>query len=76
MKLSVIRADYYSDGTIVPILITFSDESSEPISLVRSIHRIGAANECLIYCATPTRELTLHFSESKWKIVNVVQNTN
>jgi len=67
-EISVLRADYYSDGTIVPILITFSDGSSEHISLVRSIKWVRNGKECFICCRTPTKELMLHFCNSRWKI--------
>lgn len=70
-EISVIRADYYSDGRIYPLLISFSDGSCEHISLVRSTKWIDNGKECVIHCTTPTKELTLHFRNSKWKIANV-----
>ena len=70
-EISVLRADYYLDGTIVPLLISFSDGSNEHITAVESIKWFGNGKECLIQCTTSTKRITLHFSNPKWKIVSV-----
>ncbi len=70
-EITILRADYYSDGTIVPLLISFSDGGSEHITAVQSIKWLGNGKECVIRCLTPTKKITLHFSNSKWKIINV-----
>lgn len=70
-EISILRADYYSDGSIVPLFISFPDGSSEHITLVQSIKWCGNGKECFIRCTTPTKKLTLHFSNSRWKIANV-----
>lgn len=70
-EISVLRADYYSDGTIHPLLISFSDGSSEHISLVRSVKWKDNGKECEIHCTTPTKELILHFRNSRWRITYV-----
>lgn len=70
-ELSVLRADYYSDGAIVPILISFPDGSSEHITAVQSIRWFSDGKECFICCLTQTKKITLRFSDSKWKIVHI-----
>ena len=70
-EISILRADYYIDGTIVPLLISFSDGSNEHITAVESVKWFNNGKECLIQCTTPTKKITLHFSNPKWKIVSV-----
>lgn len=38
-EISILRADFYSDGTIVPILVSYEDGRSEFISSVRSVEK-------------------------------------
>lgn len=64
----VLRADFYSNGTILPILITYADGKSEQISAVRETGWLPAKQEYIVRCSTPTRELLLRFRNMKWEI--------
>lgn len=70
-EIVVLRADYYSDGTIVPILLTYSDGRSEIISSIKSIRREDNGKKHIVHCTTVARELTLCFQNAKWSIENV-----
>ncbi len=71
-EIAVLRADHYTDGTIVPILITYSNGKTEIISSVKKIVREGNGKRHIIYCTTAAnRDLILHFHNAKWDIVNV-----
>ena len=67
-EIAVIRADYYSDGRIIPLIITFSDGKSEFISAVKKIQREENGKKYIVYCSTPRRDLELHFHDLKWRI--------
>lgn len=70
-EISILRADFYSDGTIVPILVSYEDGRSEFISSVRSVEKNRTGRGCIIHCSTLTKNLTLIFSDSKWKITYI-----
>lgn len=67
-NLVVLRADFYSNGTILPIVITYADGQSEHISAVRETRWSRAKQEYIVRCSTPTRELMLRFRNMKWEI--------
>lgn len=67
-EIAILRADYYSDGRIIPLIITFSDGKSELISAVKKIQREDNGKKYVVYCSTPSRDLELHFHNSKWRI--------
>ena len=70
-EISILRADHYMDGTVVPLLISFSDGTNEHITAVESINWFDNGKECLIKCTTQNRKITFHFANPKWKIVSV-----
>lgn len=70
-EIAVLRADYYSDGTILPILLTFSNGKSEMISSVKSIRREENGKKHIVHCATAAREIILCFQNAKWSVENV-----
>lgn len=70
-EISILRADFYMDGTIVPLLISLSDGSNEHITAVESIRWFNNGKECLVQCTTLTKKITLHLSNPKWEIVSV-----
>ena len=72
-EIAVLRADYYKDGTIIPILITFSNGKTEAISSVKKLKREDNGRRYVIHCTTPARELILHFQNAKW-VVEVVKS--
>lgn len=67
-NLVVLRADFYSNGTILPIMITYADGQSEHISAVRETGWSPATRAYIVRCSTPTRELLLRFKNMKWEI--------
>lgn len=67
-EISILRADFYSDGTVIPLFISFPDGKSEHISSVQNVKRTENGKGCIIHCSTPTKNLTLIFSDSKWNI--------
>lgn len=70
-EISILRVDYYSDGAIVPLLISYPDGSSEHITAVQSIKWMCDGKECFIRCLTPTKKIALHFTNFGWKITCV-----
>lgn len=70
-EISILRADYYMDGTILPILISFSDGSNERITAIESIKWLGGGKECLIQCTTSNKRITLRFSYPQWSVESV-----
>lgn len=70
-EIAVLRADYYSDGTIIPILLTFSDGKSEVISSIKEIKREDNGKKHIVHCTTAGKELILCFQNAKWSVENV-----
>lgn len=71
-KISVIRADFYSNGIVMPIGITYDDGETELISKVvdsnMSVNALGE-REYKILCETKNKKLMLRFKDSVWEIL-------
>lgn len=67
-NLEVLRADFYNNGTIFPLMVTYADGNSEHISAVKEIRWSPTKQEYCVRCATPTRELLLRLRNMKWEI--------
>ncbi len=70
-EISILRADYYSNGKIIPLVITFSDGSCESISSVKEVKWQKGGKECLIHCSTRNGDITLCYTDSKWRAIRV-----
>lgn len=70
-KVAVVRADYYSNGTVIPLGITYEDGRTEYINQVfedRVSLSLGGQKNHFITCKSGDKLMTLSFRDGEWQI--------
>lgn len=70
-KVAVVRADYYSNGIVIPLGITYEDGRTEYINQVfedRVSLSLGGQKSHFITCKAGDKIMTLSFRDCEWQI--------
>ena len=72
-RILIVRADYYNNGSIIPLGITYDNGEMEFVQTVLQYKRSGGekGNEIHMFCCTTNRgEICLSFDSLKWEMGN------
>ncbi len=64
----IVRADFYPDGTVVPLGLTNEDGNTLYVKKIRKIDVLGPG-EYKIYCIADKTPFVLLFKDNKWTCV-------
>lgn len=75
-KVAVIRADFYSNGIIVPLGLTYDDGRTEYINQVLEdrVSLLGDEKAHFITCKSGNQLLTLSFRDCTWQVFKSMDN--
>ena len=77
-KVAVVRADFYSNGTVIPLGITYEDGRTEYIKQVfedRVVLSLGGEKTHFITCKSDNQLFTLYFIDCTWRVFQDMGNS-
>ena len=62
----IVRADYYPNGEIIPLCVTFSNGESFFFDIITNIEKDFETNKVLYYCLSKNTKIILSRQKNTW----------
>ena len=62
----IVRADYYPNGEIIPLCVTFSNGESFFFDIITNIEKDFETNKVLYYCLSKNTKIVLSRQKNTW----------